>query len=113
MLGGEVGHHVVSQRCLIAYRLVEVPGYFLHLVNEVLGAYENLVVVGLVALRDEPRVCGLVEGPFLEPDRERPQRFGVLLGRECGEQRRVDAARQQDTHRHVADEMRADRVAHA
>ena len=70
----------------------------------------ELPVLRPVPLRDEPRVTELVEGALLEADRERPQRLRALLGRERGERRRIDSAREQHPDRHVRDEMRAYRV---
>ena len=60
-----------------------------------------------VTLRDEPCTRELVEGPLLEADRERAQRLGALLCGEGSEERRVDAARKQNAHGHVTDEVRA------
>ena len=66
-----------------------------------------------VALGDAARVGELVERALLEPDRERAQRLGALLGGERGEQRGVDAAGEQHADGHVADEVRAHGVAQA
>jgi hypothetical protein len=68
-------------------------------------------VAGGVPLRDEPGVVELVERALLESDREGPQRLGPLFRRERSEQRGVDAAREENAHGHVADEVGADGVA--
>ena len=77
------------------------------------GPQDELAVACPVPLDDEPRVRQLIEGPLLEADREGAQRLGRLLRRECGECRRVDPAREEHTDGHVADEVRAHRVAQA
>ena len=60
-----------------------------------------------VPLGHEARAAELVEGALLEADRERPQRLGRLLGRECGERGRVDAAGEQHPDGNVAHEVGA------
>ena len=47
---------------------------------------DELVVIRVVATRNEARSLELVEGAFLEADRERAERLGALLGRQRGEQ---------------------------
>ena len=66
-----------------------------------------------VTLRDEARTGELVERALLESDRERAQRLGALLGSQSGEERRVDAAREQNADGHVADEVCAHGVPQA
>ena len=70
-------------------------------------------MVRAVSLRDEARVRALVEAPLGEPDRERVHRLRRLLRRERGEERRVDAAGEEHADRHVREQVRAHRVAHA
>src|SRR5439155_16139177 len=53
-----------------------------------IGAQYELAVQRAVALGDPPGVGELVEGAFREPDRERVQRLGALLGGERGQQPR-------------------------
>ena len=78
------------------------------------GRVKNeLVVVRRVALRDEPRSVAFIEMRLVESDREGAHAGRALLRGEGGQQARVDPAREQDSHRHVCDEMGADRVAKA
>src|SRR5881394_2308895 len=68
-------------------------------------------MIGAVHARHGTRIVELVERPLLEADRERPERLRALLRRKRCERGGIDPARQEHTHRNVADEMRADRVA--
>src|SRR5581483_6290106 len=106
----ELGYEVRRQRRRVGERLVEGLGQRRQEERRVRPQHE-LLVVGRVAPRDEPHVGQLVEGALGEADRERPQRLAELLRRERGERRRVDAAREQDADRDVADEVGAHRVA--
>ncbi len=75
------------------------------------GSQHELAVAGAVALGDRSRTGELVERCLLKADREGAHGLRRLLCGERGERTRVDAARQQYAHRHVGDEMCADRVA--
>ena len=68
------------------------------------------MVVGAVALGEQPREAALVEAALVEADRERAHRARPLGG-ERGERARVDPAREQDADGHVGDQVGADRVA--
>src|SRR2546423_3239843 len=60
---------------------------------------------------DRTRPSELVEGRFLESDRERADGLAALLGRQGGERTGVDAARKQHADGDVRDEMGADGIA--
>ena len=63
------------------------------------------MVIGRIALRDQSRVGELVEGVFLEADRERAQRLRALLLRERRQQAGVDPAGEEHAHGNVAHEV--------
>ena len=66
--------------------------------------------------RSAPRPAArdaLVELAFLESDRERADRARAFHRRERGEHGRIEAAGEEDAHRHVGDEVCPDRVAQA
>src|SRR4051812_3192962 len=64
-----------------------------------------------VPVRDRTRPGELVEGRFLESDRERADGHAALLGRQGGERTGVDAAGEQHADGDVRDEMGAHRIA--
>ena len=110
MLGGELGDQVGGQRRRVPERLV---GRARDLGQQLggVGRTTELVVLGPVAARDQPRLLELVEGALLEADRERLHPPAALLGGQRGQRGGVDAAREQHAHRDVGDQVRADGVA--
>jgi hypothetical protein len=107
---GELGDEVGRERRRIGEGLVE---RFRELRQEVdrVRAHDQLVMVGRVPVRDQPGLLELVERALLEADREGADPVRALAGGQARERGRVDPARQQHAHRHVGDEVRADRVA--
>src|SRR5207244_13512848 len=73
----------------------------------------QLAVLRAVPTCDRPRARELVEGRFLETDRERADGLAALLCRQSGERTGVDAAREQHADGDVRDEVGADGIAQA
>ncbi len=112
MLRGELGHEVGGEGRRVGERLVEGVGQAREEESGIRAQHE-LLVARAVHLRDRARVVQLVERALLEPDRERVHRLARLLRGEGGEERRVDAAREQHSDGDVGDQVRAHGVAEA
>ena len=106
---GQLRHQVGGERRGVAERFVEGLDQAREQVDRV-GAKDQLVVVGVVALGDKARQLQLAERLLLEPDREGAHPIAALGRRQGRQGGGVDAPRQQNADRHVRDEMCPDRV---
>ena len=75
--------------------------------SEALDLDPLLVMAGAVALRDLPRMGGLVEGRVAEADRAGGDRAGAGLRHQRDHAAGIDAARQEGAQRHVGHEASA------
>ena len=112
VLGGEARDEVGRQRGRVGEGLVEGRSQRRQKQRRVRPHHE-LAMARAVQARHGAGSGELVERLLGEADRERPHGLRALLRRERGQRPRVDAAGEQDAHRDVRDEMRADRVAQA
>ena len=106
---GQLRDQVCGERRGVAERLIERLNQAGQQVDRV-GAQDQLVMVGAVALRDQPGVVELVEGALLEADGEGAHPVAALPRRHRGERRRVDAAGEKHADGHVRDQVRPDRI---
>ena len=112
VLAGELGDQIGGDRGRVGERLVEDIRHRGQKRGAV-GAHDDLVVIGRVAIGDEPSSLALVEVAFLEADGERLHGPGAHLRGERDDQRRIDPAREEDTDGNVGHQMGADRIAEA
>ena len=104
----ESGEQIGGNDRGIGERLVQKRRHLGQHIQQRPALQDFLAVIGPVELRDPARVPGLVEGAFLEPDREgldlrgRPQ-----LRHQRHHGARINAAAQEDPQRHIADEPEA------
>ncbi len=106
----QLGDQVGRQRRGVAEGLVEGLDQLREELDRV-GAQDDLVMLGAVALGDQPRPLELVEARLLEADREGLHRIGLLAGGERDQTGRVDPAGEQHADRHVGNQVGADGVA--